>query len=58
MDIIDITNFMYLDISAAIPDLFYIFGIALGFGMAMVIILHFMSFAVFGLIELLDIKEK
>lgn len=51
-------SFMYLDLDTVLTDLFNVFGIALVGGFTISTILHMMSFAVFGLIEFLDIKEK
>lgn len=58
MESIDITNFMYLDFSTMIPDLLNAFGIAFFGGITLAIFLHLASYAVFGLMELLNIKEK
>ncbi|MBD5493988.1 MAG: hypothetical protein HDR12_06340 [Lachnospiraceae bacterium] len=58
MESVDITEFMHLDISTAIPDLFNIFGYALIGGITMAIMFHMASTVVFGLIEFLDIKDK
>lgn len=58
METVDITQFFYLDITAAIPDLFSLYSFALVGGMSIAIFLHLASSAVFGLIGLLDIKDK
>lgn len=58
MESIEIVKFMYLDISTAIPDLINAFGIAFVGGITIAILLHLASAAVFGLIGLLDIKDK
>lgn len=58
MEVIDITQFFHLDVTTAVSDLFAIYSLALVGGMGMAIFLHLASAAVFGLIGLLDIKEK
>ena len=58
IEIIDITQFMHLDISYWLPEILKIFSFGIISGMSVVILLHLASFAVFGLIEFLDIKDK
>lgn len=58
MELVDITQFFYLDVSTEIPDLMALYSFALIGGMSIAIFLHMASAAVFGLIGLLDIKEK
>lgn len=58
MEVMDIIVFNYIDLTTVSMDLFETLGSVFAGGFMLATLLQFAAYAVFGLIELLDIKEK
>lgn len=58
MEFMDIKSFMYIDFDTVMMGFLNTFGTVLCGGFIIVTVLDILSSAVFGLLELFDIKEK